>query len=230
MSAAAAFLRTHGFLVLLDALREEELEDLRAAAGDLMERIFEADPEGSFGGGAGKLPHRYSLGDASGTKSNFHLKAYAKLIDLPSTTPLLREIFGSYDYLAAGSGGDVALAGAIETSPKRPTESRAKSEEYQALHPDAIWGVLDRHVADYELPPAVTAPRPCCFAFVMVPNKLIHLDSDQLRIGEHHGDQWAYARGARLTSLARAASHTQRGAFLDAVQHSLPTACWRGHL
>ena len=163
MSAAAAFLRTHGFLVLLDALREEELEDLRAAAGDLMERIFEADPEGSFGGGAGKLPHRYSLGDASGTKSNFHLKAYAKLIDLPSTTPLLREIFGSYDYLAAGSGGDVALAGAIE---------------YQALHPDAIWGVLDRHVADYELPPAVTAPRPYCFAFLRVPNKLIHLDSD----------------------------------------------------
>ena len=29
-----------------------------------MEKIFEKDPEGSFGEGAGKLPHRYSLGDA----------------------------------------------------------------------------------------------------------------------------------------------------------------------
>ena len=55
-------------------------------------------------------------GDASGTKSNFHLSAYAQLIDLPSTTPLLQHIFGSLsEYLAAGSGGDVVLAGAIET-------------------------------------------------------------------------------------------------------------------
>jgi len=32
------------------------------------------------------------------------------------------------------------------------------SEEYQSLHPDAIWGILDGHVADQKLPPAVTVP------------------------------------------------------------------------
>eukprot|EP00438_Fugacium_kawagutii_P013227 Skav201213 [mRNA] locus=scaffold651:197333:198076:+ [translate_table: standard] len=106
-----------------------------------MEKIFEEDPEGSYGGGAGKLPHRYSLGDASATKSNFHLDAYSHLVDLPSTTPLLQKIFGSNDYFAAGCGGDVVLAGALE---------------YQSLHPDAIWGILEGHVADQQLPPAVT--------------------------------------------------------------------------
>lgn len=33
------------------------------------------------------------------------------------------------------------------------------SEEYQSLHPDAIWGILDGHVADQKLPPAVTVPQ-----------------------------------------------------------------------
>ena len=32
------------------------------------------------------------------------------------------------------------------------------SKEYQSLHPDAIWGILDGHVADQKLPPAVTVP------------------------------------------------------------------------
>ena len=41
-------------------------------------------------------------------------EAYASLVDLESTTPLLMAIFGSHEYLAAGCGGDVALAGAIE--------------------------------------------------------------------------------------------------------------------
>eukprot|EP00435_Cladocopium_sp_Y103_P027073 s2976_g6.t1 len=141
VTVAASFFDKHGFLVLEDALSEPLLQNLRNASGHIMERIFEKDPEGSFGGGAGKLPHRYSLGDASATKSNFHLEAYSALVDLPSTTPLLQTIFGSNDYFAAGCGGDVVLAGAIE---------------YQSLHPDAIWGILDGHVADQKLPPAVT--------------------------------------------------------------------------
>ena len=31
------------------------------------------------------------------------------------------------------------------------------TQEYQALHPDAIWGMLEKHAADYDMPPAVTA-------------------------------------------------------------------------
>ena len=85
-------------------------------------------------------------------------------------------IFGSREYLAAGCGGDVALAGAIETQTLQYFARRATSlctvgqsqgssldcairsaQEYQALHPDAIWGVLEKPVADYDVPPAVTA-------------------------------------------------------------------------
>eukprot|EP00931_Biecheleriopsis_adriatica_P107492 TRINITY_DN81835_c0_g1_i1.p1 TRINITY_DN81835_c0_g1~~TRINITY_DN81835_c0_g1_i1.p1 ORF type:complete len:309 (+),score=54.02 TRINITY_DN81835_c0_g1_i1:29-955(+) len=141
MSQVVRTFRHDGFVVLEDVLTESELSALVNATEHIMTKIFEVDPEGSFGGGAGKLPHRYSLGDASATKSNFHLPAYSDLIDLQTASPLLREIFGSADYLAAGSGGDVALAGAVE---------------YQVLHPDAIWGVQEGRVADLKIPPAVT--------------------------------------------------------------------------
>ncbi|CAE7200371.1 unnamed protein product [Symbiodinium sp. CCMP2592] len=141
VSRALESFQTNGFVVLDHALSKLQLEDLRKACSNIMDQIFASDPEGSFGGGAGKLPHRYSLGDSSRTKSNFHLQAYASLVDLETTTPLLMAIFGSHEYLAAGCGGDVVLAGAIE---------------YQALHPDAIWGMLEKHVADYDIPPAVT--------------------------------------------------------------------------
>eukprot|EP00439_Symbiodinium_sp_Y106_P083890 s171_g24.t1 len=141
VSRALESFQINGFVVLDNALSKLQLEDLRKACSNIMDQIFASDPEGSFGGGAGKLPHRYSLGDSSRTKSNFHLQAYASLVDLETTTPLLMAIFGSHEYLAAGCGGDVALAGAIE---------------YQALHPDAIWGMLEKHAADYDMPPAVT--------------------------------------------------------------------------
>ena len=43
------------------------------------------------------------------------------MIDLPTTTPIVTEIFGSSNYRVWGSGGDLCLPGAIE---------------YQHLHSD----------------------------------------------------------------------------------------------
>ena len=43
------------------------------------------------------------------------------MVDLPATTPILAEIFGSPGYICVGSGGDLCLPGAIE---------------YQHLHAD----------------------------------------------------------------------------------------------
>merc|ERR1719240_1208830 len=60
---------------------------------------------------------------------------YLELIDLPTTTPVLREIFDTNDYVVGGCGGDVVLAGAIE---------------YQPLHADNIWGYLPLH--DHPVP------------------------------------------------------------------------------
>jgi len=127
--------------VVEDALSPPHLAALRNATAHILGQILEADPEGSFGGGAGKLPHRYSLGDASPSRSNFHVPEYCALVDLPTTTPVLQAIFGSSKYQAAGAGGDVALAGAIE---------------YQALHMDAIWGPHEGRVQDLPVPPVVT--------------------------------------------------------------------------
>ncbi|MBV7339720.1 phytanoyl-CoA dioxygenase family protein [Chloroflexi bacterium TSY] len=43
-----------------------------------------------------------------------HDPVWASMVDLPTTTPILKEIFGSSDYRVWGSGGDLSLPGAIE--------------------------------------------------------------------------------------------------------------------
>ena len=69
----------------------------------------------------GRLPHRYSYGTCSASRQMLHHPAWANMIDLPTTTPIVTEIFGSSDYRVWGSGGDLCLPGAIE---------------YQHLHSD----------------------------------------------------------------------------------------------
>ena len=69
----------------------------------------------------GRLPHRYSYGTCSASRHLMHEEAWASVIDLPTTTPILSSIFGSPNYLMWGGGGDLCLPGAIE---------------YQHLHAD----------------------------------------------------------------------------------------------
>ena len=61
-----------------------------------------------------RLPHRYSYGTASASRQLLHDPVWASMIDLPATTPLLKAIFGSDDYLVLGAGGDLCLPGAVE--------------------------------------------------------------------------------------------------------------------
>jgi hypothetical protein len=70
---------------------------------------------------SGRLPHRYSYGTASASRELLHEPAWASMIDLPTTTPILEKIFGTKDYFVRGAGGDLCLPGAIE---------------YQGLHAD----------------------------------------------------------------------------------------------
>ena len=58
------------------------LENLKNASGYIMRRIFEEDPEGSFGGGAGKLPHRYSLGPTF--KNVYFLDSFGMCVSVSS--------------------------------------------------------------------------------------------------------------------------------------------------
>ena len=43
-----------------------------------------------------------------------HEPAWAQMIDLPTTTPILKKLFGTADYAVGGAGGDLALPGSIE--------------------------------------------------------------------------------------------------------------------
>ena len=73
-------------------------------------------------GETGRLPHRYSYGSSAATRQQSGWLEWASIVDLPTTTPILAEIFGSMDqYVVGGMGGEVCLPGAME---------------YQRLHMD----------------------------------------------------------------------------------------------
>jgi hypothetical protein len=127
VTRAAHLFHRDGFVAVSDILQPAQLERLRHAAADVIEMLVAADPEGAVGGGAGGLPHRYSFGGTSASRHLLYRPEWCELIDLPTTTPILTEIFGSADYVVYGAGGDIALPGAIE---------------YQGLHSDNVWTEL----------------------------------------------------------------------------------------
>ena len=121
---AAELFHRDGFVAVTDALTGDRLGALQDATARVVNEILDADPDGSIGGGAGGLPHRYSFGSTSGSRHRLHEPTWVDVIDLPTTTPILTAIFGSPNYAVGGGGGDLALPGAIE---------------YQGLHADNIW-------------------------------------------------------------------------------------------
>jgi hypothetical protein len=124
---AAELFHRDGFVAVRDALPLEQLERMRVAAYQAIVELMESDLDCSAGGGAGGLPHRYSFGGGSASRHMLHISEWCELIDLPATTPILREFFGSSDYAVGGAGGDIALPGAIE---------------YQGLHSDNMWSEI----------------------------------------------------------------------------------------
>lgn len=124
---AAALLHRDGFVAVRDALSPEQLKRMKKAADKAVLQLMEEDHDCSAGGGAGGLPHRYSFGGGSASRQMLHVDEWCELIDLPTTTPILKEIFGSANYVVGGAGGDIAMPGAIE---------------YQGLHSDNMWSEL----------------------------------------------------------------------------------------
>lgn len=112
-----------GFVVVRDLLEPNALNRWRNGCARILRDIL------AYPGHAGRkyitetnrLPHRYSYGTASASRQLLHEPEWASMIDLPTTTPILKELFGSSDYYVWGAGGDLCLPGAIE---------------YQALHAD----------------------------------------------------------------------------------------------
>lgn len=121
-----------GFVVVRDLLTPAQLDAFRDASARVLQQILDIP---GFGGRkyvteTSRLPHRYSYGTASASRQLLHDAAWAAMVDLPTTTPILTHLFGGDDYWVIGAGGDLCLPGAIE---------------YQTLHSD--------HRERFELPP-----------------------------------------------------------------------------
>lgn len=120
---AARIFHRDGFVVVRDLLNEEQLTRFREGASRALRDILSIPgPENrKYMIETKRLPHRYSYGTSSASRQMLHDPVWASMIDLPTTTPILTEIFGTLDYGIWGAGGDLSLPGAIE---------------YQHLHAD----------------------------------------------------------------------------------------------
>ena len=105
-----------GFVVVRDLLNPEQLARWRDGCAEALRDILSVPGEGDrkYVSETGRLPHRYSYGTSSASRQMLHHPAWASMIDLPTTTPIVTEIFGGSDYRVWGSGGDLCLPGAIE--------------------------------------------------------------------------------------------------------------------
>lgn len=112
-----------GFVVVNNLLECGALNDWREGCARILRDILTHPGHGGrkYITETNRLPHRYSYGTASASRQLLHEPAWANMIDLPTTTPILTRLFGSAEYHVWGAGGDLCLPGAIE---------------YQALHTD----------------------------------------------------------------------------------------------
>lgn len=121
---ATRIFRRDGFVVVRDLLDEEKLARFREGCARVLREILEVPGVDGrkYLNESGRLPHRYSYGACSASRQLLHDPVWASMVDLPTTTPILTEIFGGKpDYVVMGAGGDLCLPGAIE---------------YQHLHSD----------------------------------------------------------------------------------------------
>ncbi len=102
-----------GFVVVKDALTATQLEFIRSGCDRVIAEIIALDKNRTGNRGS----HRYSFGSSSITGQLLHHPEWAMLLDLPTVTPILVEIFGSDDYIVRGGGGDFCLPGAVEYQP-----------------------------------------------------------------------------------------------------------------
>ncbi len=116
VARAARIFHRDGFVVVRDLLNAEQLERFRGGCARVIDDILSIPGlDGRrYMTETSRLPHRYSFGTSSASRHLMHDPVWTSMIDLPTTTPILTEIFGTADYLVRGGGGDFCLPGAIE--------------------------------------------------------------------------------------------------------------------
>ena len=125
VARAARIYRRDGFVVVRDLLDAAQLDRIRTGCAEVLaEMLAQPGCEGrKYVAESGRLAHRYCYGTTSSSRQMLHHPAWAQMIDLPRATPILKEVFGTDDYLVWGAGGDLSLPGSIE---------------YQHLHTDGV--------------------------------------------------------------------------------------------
>ena len=104
--ATKLFIRD-GFVAVSDVLDDEMLATMQRATAERNAELTAKNPS--------NIRYSYS------SHTNLHRQAWADLVDLPTTTPILKSIFDSEDYWCWGAGGDFCIPGTYE---------------YQRLHRD----------------------------------------------------------------------------------------------
>jgi len=116
VARAARIFRRDGFVVVRDVLDAAQLARFRAGCTRILSDILAVPGRDGrrYMTESNRLPHRYSYGTCSASRHLMHEPEWTAMIDLPTTTPILTEIFGGADYFVRGGGGDLCLPGAIE--------------------------------------------------------------------------------------------------------------------
>ena len=97
---AARIFHRDGFVVVRDLLNVEQLRRWREDCAQVLADILSISGPGDrkYVTETGRLPHQYSYGTCSASRQMLYHSAWASMIDLPTTAPILAEIFGSSSY------------------------------------------------------------------------------------------------------------------------------------
>jgi hypothetical protein len=110
---AVELFRRDGFVVIADALNDEQTEILANGCQAVIAEILALDQDRAGNRGS----HRYSFGGSSLTRSQLHRPEWQMLLDIPTVTDLVTAIFESADYVLRAASGDFCLPGAVKYQP-----------------------------------------------------------------------------------------------------------------
>lgn len=105
--------RRDGFVVIANALNDEQTDFLAKGCHEVVDEILALDHDRAGNRGS----HRYSFGGSSLTRSQLHRPEWQMLLDIPAVTDIVSGIFQSQDYVLRAASGDFCLPGAVEYQP-----------------------------------------------------------------------------------------------------------------
>ena len=110
---AVSLFRRDGFVVIANALNDEQTAFLANGCFEVISEILELDQNHKGNRGS----HRYSFGGSSLTRSQLHRPEWRMLLDIPVVLEVITAIFESPDFVLRAASGDFCLPGAVGYQP-----------------------------------------------------------------------------------------------------------------